>query len=105
MYSKSQIDAAIDAEAADWAKFFDVIGRPTEAEDIEGRKAVMRANIAVGYLDPLMPFLEAKAYQEYLDAQSNPSLSAMERAGDRGPSPHDAEAYDEMVRHDNEGRS
>lgn len=45
------------------------------------------------------------AYQEYLDSQSDPALLAMELAGDRGPVLHSPEAYDEMVRHDAEGRS
>lgn len=47
------IEKAIDDEATSWAKFFGV----TDPEQIEGRKQVMRANVAVGYLDPLLPFV------------------------------------------------
>jgi hypothetical protein len=45
--------AAIDAEAAAWAAFFKV----TDEAGIERRRQVMRANVAVGYVDPLIPFL------------------------------------------------
>ncbi len=53
MYSKKQIADAIDAEAHGWALFFGSNG----ASELEARKAVMRANVAVGYLDPLLPYL------------------------------------------------
>ena len=49
----NEIAKAIDAEAADWAKFF----RVTDKAEIEGRRNVMRANVAVGYLNPLLPYL------------------------------------------------
>ncbi len=55
MYTETQIAAAIDVEAADWATFFKV----TDQEDIEARKQVMRANVAVGYLKPLLSYLAA----------------------------------------------
>lgn len=48
-----RIEQAINAEAAKWAEFFGV----TDAKEIEGRKQVMRANVAVGFLDPLLPFI------------------------------------------------
>ena len=51
-----------------------------------------------------MDFDEA-AYQEYLDSQDSDALRDMERAGDRGPTPYSPEVYDEMVRHDMEGRT
>lgn len=54
-YTSEQLSKAVDAEAAKWAEFFEV----TNSEEIEGRKRVMRANIAVGYLNPLLPFLAA----------------------------------------------
>lgn len=45
---------AIDAEAAHWAAFFKV----TDADQIEARRDVMRANVAVGFTKPLEPFLQ-----------------------------------------------
>ena len=48
---------------------------------------------------------EDRAFQEYLDSQSDTALLAMELAADRGPVPYSPEVYDEMVRHDMEGRS
>ncbi len=54
LYTKEQIAAAIDAEALDWAKFFN-------STDLEGRKATMRANVAVGYFKPLLPYLPEPA--------------------------------------------
>lgn len=47
------VEAAIAAEAIDWAIFFKV----EEAERIEGRRNVMRANVAVGYFEPLLPYI------------------------------------------------
>jgi hypothetical protein len=55
MFTKQQIDKAIDQEAADWADFFN-------ASDLEGRKSVMRANVAVGYLVPLLPYLDTSVF-------------------------------------------
>lgn len=52
-YSSAQINAAIDVEAFQWSQHFDV----TDSEQIEARKGVMRANVALGYLDPLLEFL------------------------------------------------
>lgn len=62
--------AAIDAEAAAWATFFNV----TDEAEIEGRRNVMRANVAVGYVEPLQEFLTAKVEAPtmltlHLDAQ------------------------------------
>jgi hypothetical protein len=48
---------AIDLEAAAWATFFGV----TDAEQIEARRNVMRANVAVGYVKPLLPFIPTQA--------------------------------------------
>lgn len=56
-YSASQIAKAVDAEATLWAEFFGI--DPSETERVEQRKSVMRANVAVGYIEPLMPFLSA----------------------------------------------
>ena len=56
LYSQPQIQAAIDVEALQWAQFFGV----TAPDRIEARKQVMRANVAVGYLEPLMPYLFAE---------------------------------------------
>jgi hypothetical protein len=52
-FTPEQIDAAIAAEAIDWAIFFKV----TDAVSIEGRRQVMRANVAVGFFKPLLPYL------------------------------------------------
>lgn len=57
MYTAKQIADAIEAEANGWALFFDVVGRHDFDEALEGRKAVMRANVSVGYLEPLLPYL------------------------------------------------
>jgi len=54
MQITANIAKAIDLEAAQWAEFFGV----TDAEQIEGRKQVMRANVTVsGFIDPLVPFM------------------------------------------------
>lgn len=50
-------------------------------------------------------FWDEAAYQEYCESQRGPALNAMEQAGDHGPVPYSAEAYEEMVRQDAEGRS
>ncbi len=47
------VDAAIEKEAAAWAQHFGV----TDPEQIEGRKQVMRANVAAGHTKPLDEFL------------------------------------------------
>lgn len=52
-----------------------------------------------------MTFDEEAAFQEYMVNQSDSALVAMELASDRGPMPHSPEAFDEMVRHDLEGRT
>ncbi len=52
-YSQPQLQAAIDVEAFQWAQFFNV----TDPDQIEGRQRVMRANVAVGYIEPLLPYL------------------------------------------------
>lgn len=49
-FTKQQIDAAIEAETKDWAEFFNTT-------DLEARRNLHRANIAVGYFKPLMPYL------------------------------------------------
>lgn len=54
-YGAERIAAAIDAEAAAWAEFFGV----TIESEIEARRGVMRANVAVGYVAPLLPFMPA----------------------------------------------
>jgi hypothetical protein len=59
-YTAQQIELAIDAEALAWADFFRVEDEDglTREQQIEGRKQVMRANIAVGYIaNSLKPFL------------------------------------------------
>ena len=48
-YTESQIAATIERDAAVWANFFGV----TDPEAIERRRRVMRANVAVGFFDPL----------------------------------------------------
>jgi hypothetical protein len=53
-YTKEEIAAAINMEANEWAIFFNVL---PESDHIEGRKACMRANVAVGYFEPLLPYL------------------------------------------------
>jgi hypothetical protein len=57
-----EIEAAIAAEAIDWALFFKV----TDAAQIEGRRQVMRANVAVGYFEPLMKYLQAGKLRAFL---------------------------------------
>lgn len=52
-YTSEQITAAIDSEAEGWAIFFGV----SDSEGLEARKLVMRANVSVGYLEPLLPYL------------------------------------------------
>lgn len=52
-YTESQLAAAIETEAQAWAIFFGVRGD----EGLEARKLVMRANVSIGYLDPLLPYL------------------------------------------------
>jgi hypothetical protein len=54
IYSEFQIEAAIAAEAIDWAPHFEV----TDPVQIEGRRNVMRANVKVGYLSPLAQYLD-----------------------------------------------
>jgi hypothetical protein len=65
MYNSKQIASAIYCKAADWAAFF----RVTDEAEIEGRRAVMRANVAVGYLDPLLPYLAHDDNAPQVDAQ------------------------------------
>ncbi len=53
-YTAEQIAAAIEADALAWADFYKV----TNAAEIEARRNVMRANIAVGYMpESLVEFL------------------------------------------------
>lgn len=52
-YTADQITAAIDAEAKVWAVGFNI----TDETKIEGRRQVMRANVVLNYLVPLLPFL------------------------------------------------
>lgn len=52
-YSAEQINQAIDLDAAAWAVFFNV----TSGDQIEERRSVMRANVAVGFVKSLLPFL------------------------------------------------
>ena len=54
-YTEAQIAKAIDAEAAAWARFFHV---DNDADAIERRRRVMRANAAVGHWAPLLPYME-----------------------------------------------
>ena len=49
-WSKEEVDKAIEDEARGWAAFY-------QSENLEARKRVMRANCAVGYFDPLLPYL------------------------------------------------
>jgi hypothetical protein len=99
-FSQAQINAAIDIDAFQWSQHFDV----TDPEQIEGRKAVMRANVAVGFIDPLLEFLPGGI--EILEAQyGRPGEAAFEMQNDRRPEPYDGESFDEMVRQDMEGRT
>lgn len=54
-YDVVTIRKAIDAEAAAWAAFFKV----TDPEQIEGRRAVLRANVKAGHVGGLEEFLPA----------------------------------------------
>jgi hypothetical protein len=54
MTLQQDIDQAIEAEAQHWAKFFDV----TDEAQIEKRRRVMRANVAVHFYQPLLPFMK-----------------------------------------------
>lgn len=54
MTLQEDINQAIDAEALSWAKFFDV----TDEAQIEARRQLMRANAAVHFLQPLIPFMK-----------------------------------------------
>lgn len=53
-YTAAQITEAINAEAQDQTEFFN-------STDVEGRKSVLRANVALNYLVPLLPYLEKLA--------------------------------------------
>lgn len=59
MSSQAHLAKAIDNEAGDWAAFFKV----TDAAQIEARRNVMRANVAVGFIEPLRPYLESLSSQ------------------------------------------
>ena len=48
---------AIRKEAEDHAAFF---GHPGDAERIAGRESVNRANVAVGYVEYLKPYLQVE---------------------------------------------
>jgi hypothetical protein len=96
-YSKPQIAAAIDIEAFQWAQHFEV----TDPERIEGRKNVMRANVAVGFIDPLLEFLPGGVFV----LAGSDGEAAFDMQNDRGPALFDCEAFDEMVRQDMEGRT
>lgn len=100
-YSKPQIAAAIDIEAFQWAQHFNV----TDEEQIEERRNVMRANAAVGYLDPLLEFLPGGI--DILESQyeGRDGEAAFDMQNDRGPASFDGESYDEMCRQDAEGRT
>lgn len=54
MWTVDQIEKAIDEESIEWAEFFGVV----DASEIEGRRQVMRANVAVGYFKPLERYLD-----------------------------------------------
>lgn len=54
-YTAFQITAAINAEAKDHAEFFK---STHELDGLEGRKSVLRANVVLNYLVPLLPYLE-----------------------------------------------
>lgn len=64
-YSQPQLNAAIDVEVDAWARFFNV----TDTDQIEARRRVMRANVACGYIKPLLEFLPQLPLtaQEYYD--------------------------------------
>jgi hypothetical protein len=100
-YSQPQLSAAIDIEAFQWAQHFDV----TDPEQIEARKKVMRANVAVGFIDPVLEFLPGGI--EILESQyeNREGEAAFDMQNDRGPASFDCEAFDEMVRQDMEGRT
>jgi hypothetical protein len=103
-YSKPQIAAAIDIEAFQWAQHFEV----TDPEQIEGRRNVMRANAAVGYLDPLLEFLPGGI--EILESQyeGRDGEAAFDMQNDRAwlrQAEYFPEAFDEMIRQDAEGRT
>ena len=102
-YSQAQIAAAIDIDAFQWSQHFDV----TDPEQIEGRKAVMRANVAVGFIDPLLEFLPGGI--EILEAQyDRPSEATFEMQNDRAwlrAAECCDEHADEMYRDDAVGRT
>jgi hypothetical protein len=49
-YTEAVLADAIERETADWAEFF-------KSDQLEARRAVHRANLAVGYLGSLAPYL------------------------------------------------
>ena len=49
-YREQDIEAAIERDAIAWAECFGV----TDPEHIESRRRVQRANVAVGFFDPLL---------------------------------------------------
>jgi hypothetical protein len=63
-YTADQIAQAINNEAIAWASFFAI---DATDESLEGRKQVMRANVASGYLAPLFEFLpiNSRSYTLY----------------------------------------
>jgi len=68
-YTDAALVAAIAAEAQAWARFFNV----ADVAELEGRRAVMRANVACGFVEPLREYLLGDRFAELMAEDISPT--------------------------------
>lgn len=103
MFSAEQINAAIEAEVADWSRGWD----EQEPESLERRRAFHRANVAAGHLGVLKAYLGIVPVLAYRLEEAQDALKKLAKKAERYGTPRISwklgERYEEE-RQSNSGR-